>query len=341
MKVQWAWKPTGEERGNWVGYAQTALRLMEHLPAAGVELDDDAPVAVHYTSGGEFRPIPGKRNVLFTMVEKPEHALDLKPHLDQADVLVTCSDWCRDLLAQASGRRVHLCPLGVDTHTFSRVSRKWDPRKDVFRWLYVGSPSYRKHTLTLDIWSMLLSRLPGFRQELYWKTTGVPTEAILAMEAAGMIAEVEPGVWSGESITLDCRFLDLPDLARLYHEAHAGLLLHSGEGWGATGLEMLATGLPLVLTAYSGVMQYASSANSYLVDAEMQRIACDPCPENPAEYVDVMAPNGVSAMRQTVAILQDYRRALRVGGQGASDARRFTWGASARALSRILHETAV
>jgi glycosyltransferase involved in cell wall biosynthesis len=55
------------------------------------------------------------------------------------------------------------------------------------------------------------------------------------------------------------------ELARLYHSAHCFVLPTRGEGFGMPVLEAMATGLPVIVTDYSGHLDFCNEENAYLI----------------------------------------------------------------------------
>ena len=72
----------------------------------------------------------------------------------------------------------------------------------------------------------------------------------------------EPG--SGTTILFGN--LPQPKIVDLYEAAHLLVLCSRGEGFGLTGLEALATGMPLVATKFGGILEYANDHNAFLLD---------------------------------------------------------------------------
>src|SRR6185295_2786220 len=65
------------------------------------------------------------------------------------------------------------------------------------------------------------------------------------------------------------------DLARLYHEAHCFVLPTRGEGFGMPILEAMATGLPVIVTGYSGHLDFCNPTTTHLIQ-NRGLIASDP-----------------------------------------------------------------
>ena len=58
------------------------------------------------------------------------------------------------------------------------------------------------------------------------------------------------------------------DLAGLYKSVDAFVLPSRGEGWGRPIVEAMAMGLPVIATNWSGMTEYMTNENSYLIAVE-------------------------------------------------------------------------
>lgn len=327
-RIRWVGKVGDAERalGNFVGYAVSNAELQKALEPH-VIFDDDAEIVVTYgTPMDHAHPGDKKLSVLFTMYESPFMPYEAMIGLATADVIITPSKFCADLFRERTSAPIYTCPLGVDLETFRFSTRSWRPGQP-FRWLYVGAPNPRKFTMLEQLHEVLLSRWPGVH--LYIKTTGADMEALPDLLASGRVKEVEPGLLVGPGAVFDNRRLSREALVKLYHSAHGFLFLHAGEGWGLTGMEALATGLPLVVNDYSGTQEFCDRSNSF--------------PVKLSGVVDrgYAWPDLQDAMRAVGEVMLDYPSALKRGKQGSRDMRRFSWGAAGRKLADILQRVTV
>ena len=71
-----------------------------------------------------------------------------------------------------------------------------------------------------------------------------------------------------DRVTLDTRLLpEERDVAALYRQAHCFVLPTRAEGFGMPILEAMATGLPVIVTNYSGPLDFCTEANAYLLNS--------------------------------------------------------------------------
>ncbi len=166
MKILWANEVQGI--GGAYGYATHAAKMKEALIAAGVTLcfdeKDDFGLAVHIVLPNMFRPIRGKKNLLFTMNETvdlhPDYVIE-KERLP--DFFVVPCKFCRDVFAHYYSVPIEICPEGIDPVLFQFHQRKAPGPGEPFRFLWVGSAGPRKgHDIVSLAWTRWLrtGRMP-------------------------------------------------------------------------------------------------------------------------------------------------------------------------------------
>lgn len=77
------------------------------------------------------------------------------------------------------------------------------------------------------------------------------------------------GIAADPRITLSVGFLELPALHDFLQRLDAFVLPSRGEGFGLTGIEAMATGLPLIATNWSGPADYLAESDSYPLDYQL------------------------------------------------------------------------
>lgn len=308
-----------------MGYVTSSVALRNAVEAAGVEITDDAPIALHFTHPANFDPIPGKANCLFTMYEAWPVPPEFERGFSEADHVIVPSRFCLDLFTpalKAARKRAHLVPLGFDPKVWTYQLRR-PPRDDgergPFVFLHCGAPNARKGGVRLaNAW-----KLSGFQQHddflLYLKTTD----------------ENGPGkvVRMGNTV-FDSRKLPRKDLVRLFHQAHCAVLPSTGEGWGLIMQEALATGLPLITTKYGGQLDFVDESIAYF------------CTHTFDETTDILGWKHREAFadvgslgRKMLEVVRDYPKALKKGAQGALRMHSsFTWEHAGRKLRSVLEQ---
>jgi glycosyltransferase involved in cell wall biosynthesis len=74
---------------------------------------------------------------------------------------------------------------------------------------------------------------------------------------------------SQSNIEITTEFLDSEELDALYRSADVFLSLHRAEGFGLPILEAMARRIPVVVTAWSGNMDYTNDTNSVLIPCKI------------------------------------------------------------------------
>jgi glycosyltransferase involved in cell wall biosynthesis len=215
------WHDAGHRMiGQTFGYARMAEELRRALEPKGwrwVRRAEDADIVWTSVMPGVFRRQPVDRpHVLVTMLEHPEVNADNRRGLDDADLVLTPSQWCRSILLAETGTPVAAIGLGVDASTF-REPEPERPRVLPFRWLYLGAPNFRKGVDVLtQAWNDHFAQHANV--ELYIKTTHPKVPEKIEREL---------------NVITDWRRLTTPKLVtEIYHRAHAFVFPTGGEGWG-------------------------------------------------------------------------------------------------------------
>ena len=281
MRMLWAAQLRGT--GNTYGYSTQANRIHEALLALGVTVvesqEEPYDVAVHIVTPERFVPVPGARNVLFTMYEATSIPESWIPKVRQADMLVVPCKNNQDLFKNYFTGPVEVCGLGIDPAMFTYKERRRPGPKEPFRYLWIGAPNPRKgFQLALVSWTNWLrtGRMPK-NVQLYLKTSGTVEDKVARFKVAIKRDEkaktasvdfyedkfVPADVPDLPGITMDSRNMTDTELVELYHSAHAFLLPSVGEGWGLTLSEAMATGLPCIWTHWGGPRDFADATVGY------------------------------------------------------------------------------
>lgn len=334
MKICWGVKPLGNTRGNHVGYDTTNERLMRAV-SRYAEITDSAKIAVHYCHPLYFKPIDGKKNIIFTMFEADNADYFFPEAFDRAEGIVTPTNFCKDAFIKITDKRVFVVPLGVNNKQFRYKRRQWLPHKgQKFRWLFYGAPNPRKYSILEKVYSYLFKDWDMV--ELYIKTTGVQIEnGVRELEKAGIEFSEKDGVVVSDNWIFDNRYLPVEEVINIMHSSHGGLCLHMGEGFGANALEMMSTGLPIVISDYSGTKDFANEKNSYPVKTVTIKTSAIFGPSDKSESViPVYAgfPDEMDALTKIKDVMTDYNQALSKGLFASQTAGEFNWDQSAKKL---------
>ena len=323
MRVAWAdygieraGGPGGIQHCQGRGYSNICRRFREGLELAlGPDFrvidshfqSDGTGLVLHLCPSDIFAPIPGERNVLFSMWEAQELPAADAANMLRADAWLVPSVYCQRVWHR-HGARASVVPLGVsDAFMRGDIARPQMPR--TLRFLWIGSDQRRKG----------------------WQLIGPAWMAAFANgeDVALTIKCIGDGSTEshyGGRVVIDRRDLSEDALAALYREHDVFVFPSYGEGFGLPVLEAMASGCLVVAPESSSLGQFVSDRTA--VPIQRSRRAVIEC--------------GVET-RATVHGVDDLASALRTAYEGwewmdgrrqaaAKMARAFTWASASLKL---------
>jgi glycosyltransferase involved in cell wall biosynthesis len=147
-------------------------------------------------------------------------------------------------------------PVSVLGHGIDPALYRFFPRSkaDQFTFLCVAEHTPRKN----------LPMLIRSFERAFAKEKGVQLKLKLGLHGEGDLREQ---ITLPEQVILATEELDAEaDLVELYRQAHCFVLPTRAEGFGMPILEAMATGLPAIVTNYSGHLDFCRSDNAYLLN---------------------------------------------------------------------------
>lgn len=253
LRITWAMHNEVIAMGNAFGYTAASVNMRDAMLRRGdVEIDDDAPIAVHLCHPWTYRPDrrPFQRNVHFTMYELDPCPPEFPATFGQSDAILAPCRWVADLFKKTplpEGVKrppILVSPLGFDPERYPIVDREPPAatEDDPFVWLWIGAANERKGFKVLTEEWFAFKDFPWML--LYMKTTRHDPTTGAARS------------FRKNNVIYDERMLPRADLHKLYSQAHGFVFPSFGEGFGLTSLEASATGLPQVTIKHSGMADF-------------------------------------------------------------------------------------
>lgn len=261
------------------------------------------------------------------------------PFSNEVDEVWVPSRFVRDCFIKSGVpvERVHVVPLGVDLkesdsdEPFPLATRK------TFKFLFVGGSIHRKGVdLLLKAYQSTFANTDDVC--LVVKDMGV-SSFYKGQTADNMLASFRSQPHAPEIEYLD-RDLSAEDMDRLYRSCDCLAHPFRGEGFGLPIVEAMAHGLPVIVTGYGPVLDYASPDTAYLLPAREFRL-----PEKrldvgeTVDYPWVVEPD-LDRLRYYLRRVFEHPQEARQKGQAARAFVRehFTWEHTVVAVEARLHE---
>ncbi len=371
LKLHWVTQDTKSTAvANALGYA-THNNAMRKYGAEYFDFDENAKIALTITPADQFKPVPGKFNILFTMWECLDVPTSYIPGLKAADLVIVPSRFCYDIFRPLTDKPMEICPEGVEPDVFTFKERiKPDPNKgEKFRFLWLGAPNPRKGYYTIMEFVKIVEQLPDI--ELYIKTTA-GKRLTLAKMMYGTLIRLRRMIFNSaklykwnvnfisewnniiaswnrylhpkldqekyvygrhKNIIFDARKIPLDELVALYHSAHCFLIPHCGEGWCLPLCEAMATGCP-------SVASYATSVTDFFDKEVGFPVRCDIRESDLQNYqmkARMYIPDTEDFVNQSLHVIKNYKDALARAKKASYRIRtQFTWKKAAKRLNDIV-----
>jgi glycosyltransferase involved in cell wall biosynthesis len=228
--------------GTSCGYGYTAVELIKAWQALKVPVwwwGDNCDVCFNFAQpyGYDF---PGEHNAPVTIGYTPWESTKI-PYgwadlMNQMDEVWTTSEACKDwFINNGVYRRVRVLPHGINSEHFPLTKRSLAPG-DVFRFLHIGEPAERKGGQIV--------------YEAFCDLFAGNNKVSLTLKGNPRFKVDAPNV---NVIRED---LSQEELRGLYLSHHAMVYPTSGEGFGLIPFQAAATGMPTLVTDWSGPHDY-------------------------------------------------------------------------------------
>ncbi len=259
--------------------------------------------------------------------------------MNHLDLLLLPSTFCMDIFETAGvpEDRLALLPYGYDPEIYYPPSEaERAGRTAPFRFLTVASPHKREGIeKVLEAYRAAFSATDDVA--LTVKLSYLPGKKTKPFECAALTERVErfskdPGA---PSITLLPDYLPPKGVADLYRAASCLVSATRGEGFGLPFLEAAACDLPMIVTGWSGHMDFVRNADARLVDyklrpaAEMQY----DCQSKDSLLADPNANDLAEKMRDAFE-----KRNVSASSPSRDWLARYTWNSLAEQMVQIIAE---
>lgn len=237
------------------GLRRRTLELLQQKPQKPVG------VGLCMATPADFHRLPTYFRIGLTMYEADEplkRVPEWKHYCESADMLVVPSAYCKRIFEPFYRKRIEICPLPISPMYQSPVLRK---PKDTFTFITYGTLSGRKSPIeTADCFKAAFpaDKYPDVRLILKTRGSVLGFEGYAHRPMEDDRITVVNETWMPEQV-----------LSALY-EADCGLFLTRGEGYGMPPREMMATGLPVIFAANTGLEELANKRYNWPISTKRE-----------------------------------------------------------------------
>ena len=255
--------------------AGLSLQDRHLLDQHSVRYDTPCELFISQTTPPLNRPNPHAQfNIARTMFETDRLQPGWEQSLNQMDRIWVPSEFNRGTFVRSGvdPQKIAVVPECLDVDAFSAEVAPWPlPGTEKFKFLSVFDWTRHKG------WDVLL---PAFAQEFadspdvglvlkVWSSNGYRLEDIRAQADACLQEALGKGLSEFPNIHLWQEKLASADMPRLYRAVDAFVIPSRGEGWCRPLMEAMASGLPTIATAWSGLTAFHHARVGYPLKYKM------------------------------------------------------------------------
>ena len=177
--------------------------------------------------------------------------------LEGLTLLLAPSNFCKELFIEQGAKcPVEVVPLGVDTEKYKYIER---PRKSKFTFLMLGTLTIRKN--------------PGYAISAFIELfKDNPNVELILKTQDGTLGHFKMPY---KNVKIIDRRATSEEMMDYYRDADCFLFPSRGEGFGLPPLEAMATGLPVIFSGNTGMLDFADDRYGYVIRKMVKK---------PAEY---------------------------------------------------------
>lgn len=284
--------------------AGVSPELQELVNCRSVPLETPCELFVSHTLPALQAPSPQARiNIARTMFETDRLPDEWVARLNRMDRVWVPTEFNREtfLRSGVEAERLAVVPAALEAEPFLHPGEPWPlPGAERFRFLSVFDWTLHKG------WDVLLE---AFAQEFgddpevglvvkTWSTNGYSFAAIREQADALLQERLGRSLAEFPNIHLWQEHLPVADLPRLYAAVNAFVLPTRGEGWCRPLMEAMATGLPTVATAWSGLTAFHDAEVGYLLPYRLMPVSAAGARELPIYQGHCWAEPDLPALRR-------------------------------------------
>lgn len=267
----------------------------------------------------------GKR-IGFPIFELNKFSKSEKLHLSSLDEIIVCSKWAKSIVEkEVDGASVSVAPLGVDPSIFNPKETK---NKDKTVFLNIGKWEIRKgHDILVEAFNQAFDEKDNVE---LWMMNDNP---FLTEEQQKEWHELYLNSNLGSKIKIIPRVETHFEVAQIMRQADVGVFPSRAEGWNLEALEMMAMGKHVILTNYSAHTEFATHANSSLIEINETEEAYDGIWFNGnGEWASI----GEEQVEQLIHHMREHRVVNNKNENGIKTGIRFSWDNCAKKILESL-----
>jgi len=184
---------------------------------------------------------------------------------------------------------------------------------DLEQWPYRARPKPSPFVVlcAFDGWSLILRKNPAAVVRVFQKAF-TDSDAKLILKATHLSdeqkAELDRTIAGDTRVEFRIGNQEHADLLRLMAESHVLLSLHRSEGFGMHIAEAMITGLPVMVTDYSGTTDFCTNANALLVPFKKEPVVLPEMPHPPYPERSVWAFPDEEAATMALWVFREQMR---------------------------------
>ena len=252
-------------------------------------------------------------------------------HLEIPDDLFVCSHWAKKILNNHHFGNVTVAPLGVDQRIFKPPVSKYKSPKTIF---YMGGKFEKRkcHDIVVECFN-----------KAFETSSNVELWAACHNPFMGTLNNIWKDYFKNSKLGSKIKIIEPVDtqaqLAYLMGQASYGISLSRAEGWDLPLLEMMALGIPSIVSNVTAHTEFANNDNSFLVEMPEKELAQDeyffkPGPVNQGNWASItesVKDDIISKIRLVHRMYQQDQLAEK-SAECLKTANKFTWANTARTL---------